>query len=105
MIPLDSTRSVGMTCPGCGWGWATSCFEPYETDLTQYSVVIFGNETSMQKIKTVSEITGENYLKTREMMLLSEAVVFEGKATDIFKIRDKLNLSNISFKIKPDFPY
>lgn len=105
MIPLDNHRTVGMTCPNCGWEWVTSYFEPYETDPTQYSVVIFGNEINTQIIKTVSEITGENYIKTREILLQPEAVVFEGRATDIFMIRDKLNLANISFKIKPDFPY
>ena len=32
MLPIDQNKPVGMTCPNCGWGWATTYIEPIIED-------------------------------------------------------------------------
>ena len=98
-------HTCGWMCDACGWAIATSYFEPYETDHTKYSVIIFHNEANSEKIKVISKITGENYLASKNRLLLQESVVFEGQAIEIMNVRKQLSDSNITFKIKPDFPY
>ena len=105
MIPIDDKRSVGMTCPKCGWGWVTSYFEPYETDMTQYSIVIQGNEATRAAIKVVSDIAGVNFLQANKLLKQPEAVVFEGRAAEVLEKKKVLIENKISFKITPDFPY
>lgn len=105
MVPLDTRRSIGMTCPGCGWGWVTSYCEPYETDQTEYSIIIFKNEATKNNIKIVAEYANTNYLQAKKIIELPEAVVFSGKAPAILEKKNALIENNISFKITPDFPY
>ena len=32
MHPIDPAKPIGMICPKCGWGWATSYIDPIAED-------------------------------------------------------------------------
>lgn len=32
MVPIDKKIPVGLTCPNCGWGWATTYIDPIIED-------------------------------------------------------------------------
>ena len=37
MVPIDKKIPVGLTCPNCGWGWATTYIDPIiEDDMLSY---------------------------------------------------------------------
>lgn len=105
MLPLDTQRSIGMICPSCGWGWATSYFEPYETDQTEYSIIVFGNNATKNNIKIIAEYANINYIQAKKLIEMPEAIVLVGKAAEILEKKKKLIENNISFKIQPEFPY
>ena len=98
-------HSYGYTCPNCGWGLATTFYEPCETDRTQYSIVINGNETTRAAIKVISDIAGVNFLQANKLLRQPQAIVFDGCAAEILEKKQMLIENNISFKITPDFPY
>ncbi len=105
MLKYREGHSCGYTCPKCGWGWVTSYFEPYETDQTEYSIIIFGNIATKNNIKIVAEYASINYLQAKRLLEMPDAVVFSGKATEILEKKNTLIENSISFKIAPDFPY
>jgi large subunit ribosomal protein L7/L12 len=105
MLEYRDGHSCGYACKNCGWGLATSFYEPYETDRTRYSIVMQGNEATPAAVKIISDIAGVNFLQANELLRTPEAVVFEGCATEILEKKKILTENNISFKITPDFPY
>lgn len=98
-------HSRGYICNSCGWGIATSYFEPYETDMTQYSIIIQNNKQTISTIKAVSEIADVNYLQAKKLLEMQKAEIFKGKAKEIIKKRDILIKNKILFSIVPAFPY
>lgn len=99
-------HSISWICDNCGEAVASTCFEPYETDLTVYHILLsspFKANTNM--LKLVSEIAGCNYIEAKKMIEKAPAEIFSGKAIDIMEIKEKLETANIDFKIEPEFPY
>jgi hypothetical protein len=105
MLEYREGHSCGYICSNCGWGLATSFYEPYETDMTRYSIVIRGNEATHAAIKAISDVSGMNFLQANKLLRMPEAIVFEGRAVEILEKKKVLLENNISFKITPDFPY
>ncbi len=105
MVALDAEQEIGMTCPHCGWGWVTSFSEAYESDVTDYSIVISANTASMNNVKIISEYAKVNYVQAKKLIDMPEAVIFVGKASEIIGVKEELLKNNINFKILPDFPY
>ena len=105
MPEYRENHSSGYTCPKCGLGWATSYFEPYETDQTEYTIIIFGNDATKRNIRVVAEYANINYLQAKKLIEMPEATLFSGKAPEIIEKKKALIENNISFKITPDFTY
>ena len=89
MVPIDKKIPVGLTCPNCGWGWATTYIDPIIED----------------DIKTVSAIAKCNYIKAKEYIDNAPVELFRGKAIEVKNLKEQLDSANISFVIVPDFPY
>ena len=107
MRPLDSQKSIGMTCDKCGWGWATTYIEPIYNDMQIYivtlnSVALVAKDT----IKTIAEITGQNFLQTKKLLENLPQIVFTGKAPEVVKICGIMKLNRgVEFEVSPEFPY
>lgn len=106
MIPIDSNRPVGMTCPNCGWGWATSYIDPIFEDTTKYSVsLIDGNEGTKEAIRTIAEIAGMNYLQAKRALQDGTGEIISGSAVQIRDIIKDLIKVGIRHQVEPTFPY
>ena len=68
MKPLSDIYPVGMTCPNCGWGWATTYIEPILSDSTDYHVVLVSSNNSLTSIKAVSEVANCNYIEAKKLI-------------------------------------
>lgn len=106
MLPIDPNKPIGMKCPKCGWGWATTYIEPIKEDTTDYSVVLLAdNVLSKKSIKTISGICGISFLQSKKMIENAPASLFVGKAEAVKKVIAALDISSISYRVEPDFPY
>lgn len=106
MIYYLGGHCCGMTCPNCGWGWATTYFEPYETDMTDYHILLEKSfDPSIDDIRIVSNIANCNYIAAKKLINNAPVEIFCGKAIDIMPIKEKLEAAGIDIKIKPEFPY
>jgi hypothetical protein len=105
MFPFKAGSTVGMTCPKCGWGWATTQFEPIVEDRTVYVIKIDCHfKPTREQFKVLSFILNVNYLGVRKLLNEGNAS-FEGLALDI---RDKLKMlkdTEINYSVSPNFPY
>ena len=107
MKSIDENIPVGKTCTNCGWGWATTFIEPIYNDIQIYTITL-NSVVSITKepIKTIAEITGQNFLQTKKTLDNLPQVVFSGKAPEVLKICHSLKSKPFfDFKISPDFPY
>ena len=105
MQPIDPNLHCGMTCPQCGWGWATSPYDPLLEDETEYFVTLLaGNTKSKEVIKALSQLTGQNYLKAKKMIDDAPVNVFTGKAFQVKRFIEELDLASIQYEINPEFP-
>ena len=67
MRPIDSNKPVGMICPKCGWGWATSYMDPMRDDDTTYTISLSeGNSVTNATIQTIAKISNKNYLQAKK---------------------------------------
>lgn len=107
MRPLDSQKPIGMTCDKCGWGWATTFIEPIYNDTQIYTITLNSVASiTKESVKTIAEITGQNYLQTKNALENLPQMVFTGKAPEVLKICHSLKSKPFfDFKISPDFPY
>jgi hypothetical protein len=96
-----------MTCPNCGWGWATTYIDPIQEDDTVYVVYLGeGNVISKATIKTVATISNINYMQAKKMMENNpSAIIFSGNAVQVRDILLQLKSLSLTFKVEPDFPY
>ena len=105
MVSISDTRPIGMTCPNCGWGWATTYIEPIFLDDEDYHVILLSNDSSVSIIKIISEITTHNYIAVKKMIENAPVEIFIGKANEVKEIKEKLESTNIKYKIEPEFSY
>ena len=107
MRPFDSKKPIGMTCDKCGWGWATSFIEPIYSDMQIYAVTLNGvASVTKEAIKTISEITNQNFLQAKRTLESLPQTVFSGKAQEVLKICGTLKSKQcFDFEVSPDFPY
>lgn len=107
MVSIDKKIPVGKTCPNCGWGWATSYIEPIYNDMQIY-IVTLNSVASVTKdtIKTIAEITGQNFLQTKKILENLPQIVFTGKAPEVAKICGIMKSNQgVEFEVSPEFPY
>ena len=106
MQPIDPNLHCGMTCPQCGWGWATSPYDPMLEDDTEYSIMLLaGNDRSEDVVKAISQLTVQNYLNSRKMIIDAPLVIYSGRAEQVKDLIEKLDLAAILYEINPEFPY
>ena len=94
-----------MTCPNCGWGWATTYIEPILTDNVDYHIFLEAGDSSLSIIKMVSKIANCNYIEAKKMIEKAPVEIICSKAVDVKAIQEKLEAANIEIRIEPEFPY
>ena len=106
LIIKHHESTLTATCPKCGWGVARTYFPPIRRDETEYEVFILQN-LSPEPIhyKTLSRLTGKNYIELKKLLSDKEFVLFEGRATKVLPIKEQLEKGGIEFRIAPDFDY
>ena len=105
MHDIQTSYTMGMECPNCGWGWVTTYNEPIEVDYSVYHVVLDSKDGSLANVKLVASIVNCNYLRAKRIIENAPSEIFSGKAVDVREIRDRLVQAGVAFRIEPDFPY
>lgn len=106
MIPVDSCKPVGMICPNCGWGWATTYIDPLQDDDTLYTVSLSeGNQASKAVIKAVSRISNKNFIQAKKMIENAPADVFVGRAVQVKNVLILLESMSLAYHVIPAFPH
>ena len=106
MHPIDPVKHVGMVCPNCGWGWATTDIDPILDDLREYSIILEeAVKPSAEMVKMLSRITGQNYIKARESLKNPPCVINTGKAKAVLFVARELTSLSIGFSIQPPLPH
>ena len=105
MHDIQTSYTLGMKRPNCGWGWVTTYNEPIEVDYSVYHVVLDSKDSSLVNVKLVASIVNCNYLRAKRIIENSPSEIFSGKAVDVREIRDRLVQAGVAFRIEPDFPY
>ena len=96
----------GMTCPNCGWGWATTYIEPIHEDDTDYHIILsVPCKNLLDNIRMIAGTANCNYIKSKKLIAKAPAEIFCGKAVDVKTIKVKLEKASIEFRIEPEFPY
>ena len=105
MKPLSEIYPIGMTCPNCGWGWATTYIEPIRADSMNYHIVLLSANTALPNIKLISKIAGCNYLDAKKLIETTPREIFCGNAVEVKAFKEMLETANIEISIDPEFPY
>lgn len=106
IVPDKPVGSIGMECPKCGWGWATTYIEPKYEDESVYKIVLDrGSDATKENIKVIASIMNCNYLRAKEVIADAGLILAEGKATEIEESTQLLLRSSIKYHIEPEWPY
>lgn len=116
MIDRSSGYSIVVECSKCGWGWATTTYDPTIDDDTSYEIWLMpGNPQTIEVIRLIAGIANVSYLQAKKMLgdeapvmlykAYNEAVASQTKVQKIQDIAGRLAGANVKFSIKPDFPY
>ncbi len=106
MLPIDPNKPVGMTCPNCGWGWATTYIDPEQEDDTVYIVSLSeGNVASGAAIKAVSKITNKNFVQAKRIIENSPVDIYAGNAVKVKDVLLMLEPLSLAYDVTPEFPY
>ncbi len=98
-------QSCGWTCPNCGNGIVTSYVDDIQIDETIYSVTLIPNENiSANDLKSLAKICHLNII-TAKRLVQNGGVIFTGNAVNTLECCRSLNLTELSVKITPSFPY
>ena len=105
-LPEGRMGGMSITCPNCGWGWATTYVDPICRDQTQYSIILLeGNEPSGEIIRAVNQVSHRNLLKSRDLILNAPQVIFVGDALEVHDMIEILDAGFVDYRIEPDYPY
>ena len=106
MLPINRDKPFGMTCPNCGWGWATTFIDPIKEDETKYTVFLrSGNTLSKDIVKAVSRAANVNVLQARKMLETAPVAVCTDKAVKIREVLKTLEDGSVLYEVEPAFPY
>ena len=106
MIPLDPKKPIGMTCPNCGWGWATQYISPIHTDQTDYKIILLaGNPVSLQVLRVLQKMTGLNFLQLKEIIETAPSFITSENAYQIRPFMKMLDDAGVLYRVEPEFPY
>lgn len=107
MLNQSEGPYIHYVCPKCGNAYATYDYtkdNPIKFDEIIYSVKSVDNKTSLDVLKIVSKISGNNYIKCKEL-IENNGIICSGKAMDIITSLQELKSNNIQFEINPKFEY
>ena len=105
MIDFENEGSCGMTCPNCGWGWATTKHDPIKLDANLYEIAIEGlANPSIDFIKVVSKSRGCNFIEAKTF-LLQGGILQKSNASIIKETAKLLEQGKFTYRITPNFPY
>ena len=106
MEPINPKANCGMICPKCGWGWATTPYDPMLEDDNIYKITLLaGNRISEENIKMVSGIIAKNYLLAKKAIEEAPTLLFSGKAKEVLQIISELEAKSILYEVSPRYPY
>lgn len=106
MVYKKVSSTQGWFCEFCGWNVVTSFSDPIDEDIEIYEVFNFGNnKKALQEIKCISKITGENFIKCKELLSSNGQLLYKGNAKSVKVVLQKLKKNNIRFNVIPYFPY
>lgn len=116
MIDRSTGESVFIECPNCGWGWATTTYDPRLDDETAYEIWLCpGNAQSPENLRLIAEIANINVLQAKRMLgneepvmlykACGEAAAEQSRVQRVQSIAGKLADAGISYYITPDFKY
>ncbi|MCR4704115.1 MAG: hypothetical protein K5665_10690 [Saccharofermentans sp.] len=75
-------------------------------DQTRYSIILLeGNEPSVEIVRAVYQVSQQNLLKTKELIVNAPQVIFEGNALEVRDMIQILDDGFVEYKIEPDYPY
>lgn len=98
-------HTKGWFCKKCGDAIVTSHFSDLEIDAQIYDVYVkSNNKLDIESVKIVSEISGLNYIKAKDL-LEKGGLLLNGLAIDIDKDIKVLKKSYIKFYVQPNYPY
>jgi uncharacterized paraquat-inducible protein A len=105
MIPFQKDGSQGMTCPKCGWGWATTYTTPIMLDENQYTLIILNKESfTLLDLKKIALAFHMTIMQTRKGLSAGK-LSYTSSATVIKDLAHKLAQDKINYSISPEFPY
>ena len=93
-------------CPKCGWGVASSYFDPIGIEPTEYTVILLdGNKDSVEVIRAVNKVSHCNLLKSKQLIENAPCVIFSGDALEVHEMKEILDEEAVLYRIEPDYPY
>lgn len=105
-LPEGYGGGLSITCPNCGWGVASSYFDPIVTDPTDYQITLLdGNKDSVEVIRAVNKVSHRNLLKSKQLIESAPCVIFKGDAIEVHEMKEILDAESVQYKIEPDYPY
>ena len=76
MIDRSEGDSIFVECPNCGWGWATTTYDPSMDDETEYEIWLRpGNAQSPEMLRLIADIANVNLLQAKKMLNNEEPVL------------------------------
>lgn len=105
MIETYEKPALNLICPKCGCKIATTRWEAIDLDDTYYELVLDKIESpTLDVIKIISKMTGDNYLTTKSNLMIGN-ITFKCLALEIKDKKMILDDNNIKYNISPDYPY
>lgn len=116
MMDRSSGGSILVECPNCGWGWASTSYDPTADDETAYEIWLKpGNSQSPEILRLIASIANINLLQAKKILsnkepvmlykAYGEAAAAQNKVQKTQATARRLKNANISFFIVPDFNY
>ena len=94
----------GVKCR-CGWSVVTTDIPAIKVDETKYEVRCRGDYQNKVHIRVFSEVTGCNFLTSKNTLKKGLALVFVGQAEEVFRVRNILVSAGVVCEITPDFSW
>jgi len=106
MVYKCDSSIQGWYCMKCDWNIVTSNIQDIYQDTKEY--IIYSNKhdnVTKDQIKVLAQVTGENYIKAKNILSTENKIICKGKAVVIKEVIKKLEENSIFYKVEPDFKY
>lgn len=103
---LDIGCSSGVICRNCGWSVVTTNLSKMLTEPARYEIrLVNGDHRNLDHLTAVAHSAGINFLEARKLLQgPSGSVIYSGRASEIIKVAEKLNLDGLNYEIVPPCP-